>query len=174
MQNNATAMAILINKQKERASYNAITADFDAFIELLNTNRDAENTKRQEPLGHSGTSKMTAETETAVDYLQRLENYINHPDTAAECKTLAEEHFVEALRRNSELYKYAYQGLRNLTTTDSIRMHTEALEGSLRVFTKEYGHRLSDEHQNDINEGLKALNQHSGNPQINIPRLTPR
>ncbi len=174
MQNNATAMAILINKQKERASYNAITADFDAFIELLNTNRDAENTKRQEPLGHSGTSKMTAETETAVDYLQRLENYINHPDTAAECKTLAEEHFVEALRRNSELYKYAYQGLRNLTTTDSIRMHTEALEGSLRVFTKEYGHRLTKEHQNDINEGLKALNQQSGNPQINIPRLTPR
>ena len=108
------------------------------------------------------------------DWVVAAYSTINHPDTAAECKTLTEEHFAEALRRNSALYKYAYQGLRNLTTTDSIRMHTEALEGSLRVFTKEYGHRLSDEHQNDINEGLKALNQQSGNPQINIPRLTPR
>lgn len=117
---------------------------------------------------------MTAETLTAVRYLHDLEAYINHPDTADECKTLADEQLEKTLDRTSGLYKHAYQGLKDLTTTDSIRMHTEALEGSLRVFTKEYGHRLTKEHQNDINEGLKALNQHSGNPQINIPRLTPR
>ena len=174
MQNNAKAMAVLINNKKERANYNEVTADFDDFITQLNTDRAAENIELQAVLGHSGTSKMTAETLTAVSHLRRLEAYINNSDTADDCKALAHEHFEEALRRNSATYKYAYQGLKDLTTTDSIRMHTEALEGSLRVFNKEYGHKLSKEHQNDINEGLKALNQQSGNTQNNIPRLTPR
>ena len=159
MQDNLNAMDILINKEKERKNYNEITANFDAFIIRLDTNRTAKNNELQGSLGRSDISRMTAETLTAVSYLDNIEQYINNETTADECKVLAQEHMSETLRRTSTQYKLAYQGLRTLDSNENVQNHARALESSLSGFTTKYAHKLTDSDMKSINEGLKVINQ---------------
>lgn len=159
MQDNLNAMDILINRQKERKNYNEVTADFDTFITELDTNRAAKNKELQDSLGRSDISRMTAETVTAVSYLENIEQYINNTATADECKILAEERIKAALTRTSTQYELAFQGLKTLDSNESAQKHTRALESSLSEFTTKYANKLTDSDMRSINEGLKVINQ---------------
>ena len=159
MQNNLNAMDILINKQKERKNYNEVTADFDAFIIRLDTDRTAKSNELQGSLGRSDISRMTAETLTTIGYLDNIEQYINDETTADECKVLAQKHIIETLRQTSTQYKLAYQGLRTLDSNDSVQKHVRALEYSLSGFTNKYADKLTDSDIKSIDEGLKVINQ---------------
>ncbi len=159
MQDNLNAMDILINRQKERKNYNEVTADFDTFITRLDANRATENNELQGLLGRSDISRMTAETLTAVSYLDNIEQYINNETTADECKTLAQEQIKETLRRTSTQYQLAYEGLRTLDSNESVQKHARALESSLSVITTKYADRLTDSDIKSLNEGLKVINQ---------------
>ena len=159
MQDNLNAMDILINRQKERKNYNEVTADFDTFITRLDANRATENNELQGLLGRSDISRMTAETLTAVSYLDNIEQYINNETTADECKILAQEQIKETLTRTSTQYQLAYEGLRTLDSNESVQKHARALESSLSVITTKYTDKLTDSDIKSINDGLKVLNQ---------------
>lgn len=159
MQDNLNAMDILINRQKERKNYNEVTADFDTFITRLDANRATENNELQGLLGRSDISRMTAETLTAVSYLDNIEQYINNETTADECKILAQEQIKETLTRTSTQYQLAYEGLRTLDSNESVQKHARALESSLSVITTKYADRLTDSDIKSLNEGLKVINQ---------------
>ena len=159
MQDNLNAMDILINRQKERKNYNEVTADFDTFITRLDANRATENNELQGLLGRSDISRMTAETLTAVSYLDNIEQYINNETTADECKTLAQEQIKETLTRTSTQYQLAYEGLRTLDSNENVQKHARALESSLSVITTKYADRLTDSDIKSINDGLKVLSR---------------
>ena len=159
MQNNLNAMDILINRQKERKNYQEVTADFDAFITSLDASRTAKNNELQGSLGHSDISRMTAETLTAVSYLDNIEQYINKETTANECKVLAQEHISETLRRTSTQYELAYQGLRTLDSNESVQKHARALESSLSGFNTKYADKLTESDIKSINNGLEVLSR---------------
>ena len=159
MQDNLNAMDILINRQKERKNYNEVTADFDTFITRLDANRATKNNELQGLLGRSDISRMTAETLTAVSYLDNIEQYINNETTADECKILAQEQIKETLTRTSTQYQLAYEGLRTLDSNESVQKHARALESSLSVITTKYADRLTDSDIKSLNEGLKVINQ---------------
>ena len=159
MQDNLNALDILINRQKERENYNEQTADFDAFITRLDANRATENKDLQGSLGRSDISRMTAETLTAVSYLDNIEQYINNETTADECKTLAQEQIKETLTRTSTQYQLAYEGLRTLDSNESVQKHARALESSLSVIATKYADKLTDSDIKSLNEGLKVINQ---------------
>ncbi|WP_352311042.1 MobA/MobL family protein [Psychrobacter sp. W2-37-MNA-CIBAN-0211] len=170
MQDNLNAMDILINRQKERKNYNEVTADFDAFITRLDANRTAKNNELQGSLGRSDVSRMTAETLTAVSYLDNIEQYINNETTADECKVLAQEHISETLRRTSTQYKLAYQGLRTLDSTERAQRHLKALQSGLDGFTTKYTSKLTTADLSNINDGLKVLDT---KVVVNQPNNTP-
>ena len=159
MQDNLNAMDVLINRQKERKNYNEVTADFDTFITRLDANRATENNELQGLLGRSDISRMTAETLTAVSYLDNIEQYINNETTADECKTLAQEQIKETLTRTSTQYQLAYEGLRTLDSNENVQKHARALESSLSVITTKYADRLTDSDIKSINDGLKVLSR---------------
>ena len=159
MQDNLNAMDILINRQKERKNYNEVTADFDTFITRLDANRATENNELQGLLGRSDISRMTAETLTAVSYLDNIEQYINNETTADECKTLAQEQIKETLTRTSTQYQLAYEGLRTLDSNESVQKHARALESSLSVITTKYADDLTESDVKSINDGLKVLSR---------------
>ena len=159
MQDNLNALDILINRQKERENYNEQTADFDAFITRLDANRATENKELQGLLGRSDISRMTAETLTAVSYLDNIEQYINNETTADECKTLAQEQIKETLTRTSTQYQLAYKGLRTLDSNESVQKHARALESSLSVITTKYADDLTESDVKSINDGLKVLSR---------------
>ena len=159
MQNNLNAMDILINRQKERQNYHEVTADFDAFITRLDASRTAKNNELQGSLGRSDISRMTAETLTAVSYLDDIGQYINKETTADECKILAQEHISEILKRTSTQYELAYQGLRTLDSNESVQKHARALESSLSGFNTKYADKLTESDIKSINNGLKVLSQ---------------
>ena len=159
MQDNLNAMDILINRQKERKNYNEVTADFDTFITRLDANRATENNELQGLLGRSDISRMTAETLTAVSYLDNIEQYINNETTADECKTLAQEQIKETLTRTSTQYQLAYEGLRTLDSNENVQKHARALESSLSVITTKYADDLTESDVKSINDGLKVLSR---------------
>ena len=159
MQDNLNAMDVLINRQKERKNYNEVTADFDTFITRLDANRATENNELQGLLGRSDISRMTAETLTAVSYLDNIEQYINNETTADECKTLAQEQIKETLTRTSTQYQLAYEGLRTLDSNESVQKHARALESSLSVITTKYADDLTESDVKSINDGLKVLSR---------------
>lgn len=159
MQDNLNAMDILINRQKERKNYNEVTADFDTFITRLDANRATENNELQGLLGRSDISRMTAETLTAVSYLDNIEQYINNETTADECKILAQEQIKETLKRTSTQYQLAYEGLRTLDSNESVQKHARALESSLSVITTKYADDLTESDVKSINDGLKVLSR---------------
>ena len=159
MQDNLNAMDILINRQKERKNYNEVTADFDTFITRLDANRATENNELQGLLGRSDISRMTAETLTAVSYLDNIEQYINNETTADECKILAQEQIKETLTRTSTQYQLAYEGLRTLDSNESVQKHARALESSLSVITTKYADDLTESDVKSINDGLKVLSR---------------
>ncbi|WP_299222025.1 MobA/MobL family protein [uncultured Psychrobacter sp.] len=159
MQDNLNAMDILINRQKERKNYHEVTADFDAFITSLDASRTAKNNELQGPLGRSDISRMTAETLTAVSYLDNIEQYINKETTANECKILAQEHISDILKRTSIQYELAYQGLRTLDSNESVQKHARALESSLSGFNTKYADKLTESDIKSINNGLEVLSQ---------------
>ena len=159
MQDNLNAMDILINRQKERKNYYEVTADFEAFITQLDTNRTAKNNELQGSLGRSDISRMTAETLTAVSYLDNIEQYINKETTADECKVLAQEHISQTLRRTSTQYELTYQGLRTLDSNESVQKHVRALESSLSGFNTKYADKLTESDIKSIDNGLKVLSQ---------------
>jgi len=159
MQDNLNAMDILINRKKERKNYHEVTADFDAFLTRLDASRTAKNNELQGSLGRSGISRMTAETLTAVSYLDNIEQYINKETTANECKVLAQEHISEILRKTSTQYEIAYQGLRTLDSNESVQKHARALESSLSGFNAKYADKLTESDIKSINNGLKVLSQ---------------
>ncbi|MGP9705534.1 hypothetical protein, partial [Psychrobacter sp. AOP31-E1-50] len=117
------------------------------------------NKELQSSLGRSDISRMTAETLTAVSYLDHIKQYISKETTADECKVLAQEHMSETLRRTSTQYKLAYQGLRTLDSNENVQNHARALESSLSGFTTKYADKLTDSDMKIINEGLKVINQ---------------
>ena len=159
MQDNLNAMDVLINRQKERKNYNEVTADFDTFITRLDANRATENNELQGLLGRSDISRMTAETLTAVSYLDNIEQYINNETTADECKILAQEQIKETLTRTSTQYQLAYEGLRTLDSNESVQKHARALESSLSVITTKYADDLTESDVKSINDGLKVLSR---------------
>ena len=159
MQDNLNAMDILINRQKERKNYYEVTADFEAFITQLDTNRTAKNNELQGSLGRSDISRMTAETLTAVSYLDNIEQYINKETTADECKVLAQEHISQTLKRTSKQYELTYQGLRTLDSNEIVQKHARALESSLSGFDTKYADKLTESDIQSINNGLKVLSQ---------------
>ena len=159
MQDNLNAMDVLINRQKERKNYNEVTADFDTFITRLDANRATENNELQGLLGRSDISRMTAETLTAVSYLDNIEQYINNETTADECKILAQEQIKETLKRTSTQYQLAYEGLRTLDSNESVQKHARALESSLSVITTKYADDLTESDVKSINDGLKVLSR---------------
>ena len=159
MQDNLNAMDILINRQKERKNYNEVTADFDEFITGLDANRAAKNKELQGSLGLNNISRMTAETLTAVSYLEHIEQYISKETTANECKALADEHIKETLTRTSRQYQLAFEGLRTLDSNESAQKHAIALESSLSRFTAKYADKLTDSDIKAVNDGLKVIDQ---------------
>ncbi|MGP4813892.1 MobA/MobL family protein, partial [Psychrobacter sp. 1Y10] len=159
MQNNLNAMDILINRQKERKNYHEVIADFDAFITSLDASRTAKNNELQGSLGRSDISRMTAETLTAFNYLDNIEQYISKETTANECKVLAQEHISETLRRTSTQYELAYQGLRTLDSNESVQKHARTLESSLSRFNTKYADKLTESDIKSINNGLEVLSQ---------------
>ena len=159
MQNNLNAMDILINRKKERKNYHEVTADFEVFITRLDASRTAKNNELQGSLGRSDISRMTAETLTAVSYLDNIEQYINKETTADECKVLAQEHISEILKRTSTQYELAYQGLRTLDSNESVQKHARTLESSLSGFNTKYADKLTESDIKSINNGLKVLSQ---------------
>ena len=159
MQNNLNAMDILINRQKERKNYHEVTADFDAFLTRLGASRTAKNNELQGSLGRSDISRMTAETLTAVSYLDNIEQYINKETTANECKVLAQEHISETLKRTSTQYELAYQGLRTLDSNESVQKHARALESSLSGLNTKYADKLTESDIKSINNGLEVLSR---------------
>ncbi len=159
MQDNLNAMDILINRQKERKNYHEVTADFEVFITRLDASRTAKNNELQGSLGRSDISRMTAETLTAVSYLDNIEQYINKETTANECKVLAQEHISEILRRTSKQYELTYQGLRTLDSNEIVQKHARALESSLSGFNTKYADKLTESDIKSINNGLRVLSQ---------------
>ena len=139
--------------------YNEVTADFDTFITRLDANRATENNELQGLLGRSDISRMTAETLTAVSYLDNIEQYINNETTADECKILAQEQIKETLTRTSTQYQLAYEGLRTLDSNESVQKHARALESSLSVITTKYADDLTESDVKSINDGLKVLSR---------------
>jgi|26BtaG_2_1085354.scaffolds.fasta_scaffold02849_6 hypothetical protein len=159
MQDNLNAMDILINRQKERKNYNEVTADFDEFITRLDANRAAKNKELQGSLGRSDISRMTAETLTAVSYLEHIEQYISKETTADECKALAQDQISETLRRTSRQYQLAFEGLRTLDTNEIAQKHARTLESNLSRFTAKYADKLTDSDIKAVNDGLKVIDQ---------------
>ena len=159
MQDNLNAMDILINRKKERKNYHEVTADFEVFITRLDASRTAKNNELQGSLGRSDISRMTAETLTAVSYLDNIEQYINKENTADECRVLAQKHISEILKRTSTQYELAYQGLRTLDSNESVQKHARALESSLSGFNTKYADKLTESDIKSINNGLKVLSQ---------------
>ena len=97
MTNNLSAIDILLDKKKERARYETITADFDKFIARADASRDKTNKEVQRGLGRTDTSRMTSEILTAVSYLEHIESYIDKEDTADDCKQLAKQRIEKYL-----------------------------------------------------------------------------
>ena len=159
MQDNLNAMDILINRQKERKNYNEVTADFDEFITRLDANRAAKNKELQGSLGRSDISRMTAETLTAVSYLEHIEQYISKETTADECKSLAQDQIRETLRRTSRQYQLAFEGLKTLNTNEIAQKHARTLKSNLSRFTAKYADKLTDSDIKAVNDGLKVIDQ---------------
>ena len=102
---------------------------------------------------------MTAETLTAVSYLDHIKQYISKETTADECKALADEHIKETLTRTSRQYQLAFEGLRTLDSNKTAQKHARELESSLSCLTTKYADKLTDSDMKSINEGLKVINQ---------------
>ncbi len=159
MQDNLSAVDILINRQKERKNYNEVTADFDEFITISNANRAAKNKELQGSLVRSDISRMIAEILTAVSYLGHIEQYISKETTSDECKALAQEQIKETLTRTSEQYQLAFEGLRTLDSNEIAQKHDRTLKSSLSGFSTKYANKLADSDIKSINECLKVISQ---------------
>ena len=157
MTNNLSAIDILLDRKKERARYETITADFDEFIARADASRDKTNKEVQRGLGRTDTSRMTSEILTVVSYLEHIESYIDKEDTADDCKQLAEQRIKNTLRHTCTQFKLSYQGLKDLDSTESVQKHVKALQNGLDGFTTKYTAKLTDSDLRDISDGLKVL-----------------
>ena len=170
MTNNLSAIDILLDRKKERARYETITADFDEFIARADASRDKTNKEVQRGLGRTDTSRMTSEILTAVSYLEHIERYIDKEDTADDCKQLAEQRIKDTLARTCTQLKFSYQGLKDLDSTESVQKHVKALQNGLEGFTTKYTEKLTEGDLSNINDGLKVLDNKID---INKPNNTP-
>ena len=159
MQDNLSAMDILINRQKERKNYNEVTAGFDEFITILDANRAAKNKELQGSLGRSDISCIIAETLTAVSYLDHIEQYISKETTSDKCKALAQEQIKETLTRTSKQYQFSFERLRKLDSNEIAQKHDRTLKSSLGRFSAKYADKLADSDIKSINQYLKVISQ---------------
>ncbi len=157
MTNNLSAIDILLNRQKERARYETITADFDEFIARADASRDKTNKELQRGLGRTDISRMTSEILTAVSYIEHIENYLDKEGTADDCKKLAEKRIKDTITRTCTQFKCSYQGLKDLDSTESVQKHVKALQNGLEGFATKYSEKFTEGDLNNINDGLKVL-----------------
>ena len=170
MTNNLSTIDILLDRKKERARYETITADFDKFIARADASRDKTNKEVQRGLGRTDTSRMTSEILTVVSYLEHIESYIDKEDTADDCKKLAEQRIKNTLTHTCTQFKLSYQGLKDLDSTESVQKHVKALQNGLEGFTTKYTEKLTEGDLSNINDGLKVLDNKID---INKPNNTP-
>ena len=170
MTNNLSTIDILLDRKKERARYETITADFDKFIARADASRDKTNKEVQRGLGRTDTSRMTSEILTVVSYLEHIESYIDKEDTADDCKKLAEQRIKNTLTHTCTQFKLSYQGLKDLDSTESVQKHVKALNNGLEGFTTKYTEKLTEGDLSNINDGLKVLDNKID---INKPNNTP-
>ena len=172
MENNAKAIEILVHKKKERENYNEVTADFYSFIERLDKSRATKNNELQGRLGKSGISRMTAETQTAPSYLDRLTEYMNKTETASECRELAADRIKSTLSSTAIKFQLTYEGLNTLGSIESAQKHIKALETSLSEITIKFGTELTESDSVAINKGLRVLDKNIKiDQQYNSPTL---
>ena len=172
MENNAKAIDILAHKKRERENYNEVTADFDSFIERLDKSRATKNNELQGRLGRSGISRMTAETQTAPSYLDRLTEYMNKTETASECRELAADHIKSTLSSTAIKFQLSYEGLNTLGSVESAQKHIKALETSFSEITSKFGTELTESDSMAINKGLSVLDKNIEiDQQYNSPTL---
>ena len=157
---NKPIMDLLREPKAERDQYDAIKTHYDTFIKNLDEQRKAidDNTKRT--LGNTGEiSRMTAESVSAPNYINALDNYIKDETTASQNKTLAIEHRADTISRTCQQFKHGMIGLSNIRESDKRQTHSEALQASLNTFMSSYGKELSNDEMKAINNGLSATKQ---------------
>nr|WP_181718052.1 MobA/MobL family protein [Psychrobacter sp.]QJS05695.1 mobilization protein MobA [Psychrobacter sp.] len=157
---NKPIMDLLREPKVERDQYDAIKTHYDSFIKNLDEQRKAIDDKKKYALGNTGeVSRMTAESLSALSYINALDNYINNEATADQNKTLAIEHRADTINRTCQQFKHGMIGLSSIREADKRQRHSEALQVSLNNFTSSYGNELSNDQQKAINSGLSAANQ---------------
>ena len=149
-----------------------MTADFYSFIERLDKSRATKNNELQGRLGRSGISRMTAETQTAPSYLDRLTEYMNKTETASECRELAADRIKSTLSSTAIKFQLTYEGLNTLGSIESAQKHIKALETSLSEITIKFGTELTESDSVAINKGLRVLDKNIEiDQQYNSPTL---
>ena len=96
---------------------------------------------------------------TAVNYLQKLDDYINKATTAEINKVLAQEHRHKKIDSTVEAYRIACFGIPNFQDADIHRTHSETLQAALNDFTRRYSKELSKEQQGTLNRSYEDMNE---------------
>ena len=157
---NEDMVNLLRNPKAERAQYNAIKQDFEDFIHDLDKQREYHKNQIRLPIERlNTTTDMVKVVATAVNYLQKLDNYINNDTTAEINKVLAQEHRHKKIDSTVEAYRIACFGIPNFQNSDIHRKHSETLQVALNDFTKVYGNELSKEQQSTLNHSFDDMSE---------------
>ncbi|WP_182407617.1 MobA/MobL family protein [Psychrobacter sp. GP33] len=157
---NEDMVNLLRNPKAERAQYNAIKQDFDDFIHDLDKQREDHKDQIRLPIERlNTTTDMVKVVATAVNYLQKLDDYVKNETTAETNKALAREHCGKTIDRTVEAYRIACFGIPNFQNPDIHRTHSETLQVALNDFTKGYGNELSKEQQGTLNRSFDDMNK---------------
>ncbi|ALF60900.1 hypothetical protein AOC03_11960 (plasmid) [Psychrobacter urativorans] len=157
---NQEMVNLLRDPKTERAQYNAIKQEFEDFVQALDKQREDHKDQIRLPIERlNATTDMVKVVATAVNYLQKLDDYINNETTVETNKTLAREHRGKIINRTVEAYRIACFGIPNFQIPVMYTTHTEALQGSLNNFTKGYGNELSKEQLWTLNRSYDDMSE---------------
>lgn len=157
---NKVVMNLLRDPKAERDQYDAIKIHYDTFLQKLDEEREATNSKIRGDLGNAGgISIMIAKSISAPSYIESLDSYINNEANEELNRSLATEHRTNTINDTCQQFKHSFIGLRDLQQANQHRTHSEALQGSLNIFMSSYGKELSVEQQKAIDVGLSVAKQ---------------
>ena len=157
---NQDIVDLLRDPEAERAQYNAIRQDFEDFIQELDKQRKDHKDQIHLPIERLNTiTDMVKVVATAVNYLQKLDDYINNEMTVEISKTFARKHRGRIIDSTVEAYRIACFGIPNFQDADIHRTHSETLQAALNDFTKGYGNELSNEQQVTLNRSYEDMSE---------------
>ena len=158
IEQNKDVLKLLKDPANEREQYNERLTAFNEFKESLDQEREQLHEQLKQQLGYGGdVGRMTRDTLTSVDYIQKLDNFINDDSQNADARKLAEEHRADTLGKTCEQFRLSYYDVLKLRDNNERVNYANALNSSLERFQQVYGSELSESQNKAIQLGVYSF-----------------